>query len=646
MSSKYSGYMGRVILINLTDRTVKPYPWSDEERRLFMGGKIMAAKILSDTLTGREEPFSEENLLIVSTGPLTETGVPSSGRFNISTISPLTGITTSSNCGGNFGYYMKKAGYDAIIFRGRAGEHTRIHIHNDQITFHNADELWGKVTSETQEDIARILSEGKTPNAGTPPHGTICIGPAGENLVRYASVTSNERVAGRAGTGAVMGWMNLKAVSVSGNHKISIFNPKKLKKINKAWFKLLRSHPLTGKQLPKMGTAALVSQMQAGNLLATRNFRDGRHDDFEKVSGETLAAEYNVVNKGCLSCPIRCARTVNIDGVDVKGPELETLGLMGGGLGNSSLEHILKWNLQLDELGMDTISAAGTLAWAMEAGEKGIMDNGLKFGEPDKVSQIWEDIAYRRGIGDELANGSRWLSEKYGGKDFAIHSKGLELAAYEPRRAVGMGLGYAVSNRGGCHLNGGYMVLLEGLGLKIDSQTGKGKPDITVMFQNTMEAVSASGQCLFTSYTFIPGVLLNNPNAWYTKAVNIAFPYLGFAVRAMNKFPNVAAMHLPVIFPHTKAFKAATGMPMTFGKYMAIGNRGYTMERALNCRFGITASDDTLPKRLTDDLQDPSDPKTRVPLEKMKKVYYRARGWDKNGIPTAKTLKRLKLKRE
>ena len=279
----------------------------------------------------------------------------------------------------------------------------------------------------------------------------------------------------------------------------------------------------------------------------------------------------------------------------------------------------------------------------MEANEKGLWDNGLTFGSVEELSAVFEDIAYRRGIGDELAEGSKRLSEKYGGKEFAMHSKGLELAAYEPRRAVGQGLGYAVSNRGGCHLNGGYLVILEGLGLNVDAQTPKAKADFTMLFQDLMETISASGQCLFTSYAFFPGFLLTKPNGVVTRTVNKAATHVGGAVRLINKCPRVAALHLPV-FHHTKMIRLATGMYMDFGKYIQIGERGYTMERYINCKFGISAANDKLPKRLTDVPQDPGNPTTKVPLETMKNTYYAARGWDKNGIPTESTLRRLKIK--
>ena len=635
MKSKYAGYMGKVMMIDLTTETVTEYPWSDEQRELYLGGKIMAARILCDHLTGKETAFSEENWVVISTGPLTGTGAPSSARFNISALSPQTGILASSNCGGSFGFHLKKAGYDALILKGKCSGHKWLEISEDQFTFHDADDLWGLKTGACQEKLIQLTGKKKL--------GKLCIGPAGENLVKYAGIISDERAAGRTGLGAVLGWKNLKAITVTGNQTVPIHDKEKTTAWVKKWITYLQGHPLTGNQLPKLGTAGLVSSMQMHGLLSTRNYSAGQYEDFEMVSGERLAEEFNITNKGCLTCPIRCARTVQVQGKAVKGPELETLGLLGGNICNNDLQKILDWNYELDELGLDTISTANTIAWAMEANEKGLWNNGLSFGSTDELVAIFDDIAHRRGLGDELAEGSKQLSKKYGGKEFAMHSKGLELAAYEPRRAVGQGLGYAVSNRGGCHLNGGYLVILEGLGLNVDTQTPKAKADFTMLFQDLMETISASGQCLFTSYAFFPAFLLTKPNGAITRTVNTVATYVGGVVRLINKCPRIAALHLPV-FHHTKMIKLATGMYMDFGKYIAIGERGYTMERYINCKFGISAANDKLPKRLTDVPQDPSDPKTKVPLETMKKTYYAARGWDKNGIPTEATLRRLKIK--
>lgn len=639
MATEYGGYMGKVLKVNLTTREVSEYPFSDEERRLFIGGTTMAAKILGDHLTGKEKAFSEDNLLVVTTGPMTGSGAPSSSRFNISTLSPQTGYITSSNCGGHFGYYLKKAGLDALILTGRCEKPTWIEINNDKVIFHDADDIWGMKTGATQEALDDKL---RMKNGRVRKNGKICIGPAGENLVLYSCIVSNERVSGRGGTGAVMGWMRLKAVCASGNKDVPVYDKEKMVRHTQKWFRYLRKHPLTGSQLPKLGTAGLVSSMQMKHILSTKNYTYGQYDEFEKVSGEELAEKYNIVNKGCLTCPIRCARTVEVDGQQVKGPELETLVLLGGGILNNDLESIMKWNYEMDELGLDTISCANTISYAMEANEKGLWDNGLKFSETEQLSALFEDIAYRRGIGDELAQGSRRLADKYGGKEFAVHAKGMELAAYEPRKAVGLGLGYATSNRGGCHLNGGYLVILEGLGLSMDQTTYHSKADLTMLFQDLMEMISATGQCLFTSYAFFPTPLMNHPNAWYTKLVNKVLPYTGPVVRIINKYPEIACFHLPV-FHHTKGFEYTTGMKMTFGQYIRCGERGFNLEREVNRRFGVNANKDALPKKLTDTLQDPNDPNSKVPLEKLKKVYYHARGWSQDGLPTKRLLRKLKI---
>ena len=635
MSPKYAGYMGKVMMVDLTTETITEHPWSDEQRELYLGGKIMAAKILYDHLTGQETAFSEENWVVISTGPLTGTGAPSSARFNISALSPQTGILASSNCGGSFGLHLKKAGFDALILKGKCNGHKWLEITEDQFIFHDADNLWGLTVGDCQEKLAQLTSRKK--------FGKLCIGPAGENLVRYAGISSDERAAGRTGLGAVLGWKGLKAITVTGSKAVPIHDKEKSTAWCKKWITYLQNHPLTGSQLPKLGTAGLVSSMQMHGLLSTKNYSAGQYDDFEMVSGERLAEDFNIVNKGCLTCPIRCARTVKVHGKDVKGPELETLGLLGSNICNNDLQKILDWNYQLDELGLDTISTANTIAYAMEANEKGLWDNGLKFGSTDELSAIFEDIAYRRGIGNELAEGSKHLSEKYGGKEFAMHVKGLELPAYEPRRAVGQGLAYAISNRGGCHLNGGFMVILEGLGLNVDTQTTKSKADYVAFFQSVLETISASGQCLFTTYAAFPAPVLTNPNSLLAKIVNTASIHAGGFLRIINRFPRICALHLP-FFHHPKMIRYATGMYMDFGKYVAIGQRGYNLERCINCKFDITAANDILPKRLTDVPQDPQDPTTTVPLEVMKRTYYAARGWDKNGIPTEATLRRLKIK--
>lgn len=624
MTMEYGGFMGKVLWIDLTKSEVREYPWSDKERELFLGGKIMAAKILYDNIESKINPLSPENILVITTGPLTGTGTPSTSRFNISTISPLTGYGASSNCGGSFGINLKKAGYDAVIFAGKAEHITWVEITEKGVDFHNGEALWGKTTGETQQ----LLPEKS---------GKLVIGPAGENLVKYASVISGERAAGRTGVGAVMGSKNLKAVTASGTRTVEVKQREKLKVINKKWIERLKKHPMTGVRLPQFGTAGLLKSMNAKNMLATRNYMKGKFKDYESLSGECLAEKHLIKNKGCITCPIKCAREVKAGGKAVKGPELETIGLLGSNLENSNMELIIEWNYLLDELGMDTMSAGSTIAFAMELNEKGLWSNGLEFGKTDNISEVLKDIAYRRGIGNILAEGSRRVSELFGGKEYAINVKGLELAAYEPRGAVGQGLGYAVSNRGGCHLNGGYLVILEGLGLNVDPYTHKSKAALTILFQDLMEAVSAGGSCLFTTYAMIPGVLVSNPEGIMNRIASKLMAYTGSIIDIINRHPGLLFFKIPML-PHIYALEAVTGIKMNLGRFKKIGERGYNLERLLNIRLGLTHKDDDLPGRLKHELQIPGDERTIVPLEKMLTAYYRSRGWDSQGVPS-----RLKL---
>ena len=626
------GYMGKVLDIDLSARTYCLYPWSEAEQRLYLGGKIMAARIIADNVPPTAGAFDDANILVVSTGPLNGCNTPTSARFNVSTISPLTHLLTSSNCGGNFGIYLKKAGYDALILRNKATTQIWLEISEDQVLFHDAAHLWGKTTSETQ-----ALLPGND--------GYLVIGPAGEHRVKYANLTSGERVAGRGGTGAVLGDKNVKAIVAHGNRKPDIVNPEKTKQLTKKWVAALRKHPFSGERLPKYGTAGLVRSMQKGHTLATRNFAAGQYDDYEEISGETLTAKYLIKNKGCMTCPIQCGRQVERNGKAIKGPELETIGLWGPNLLNSDLQAIIEWNYQMDELGMDTISAAGCVAFAMELNEKGIWQCGLEFGVTDQIPQVLHDIAYRRGIGNELAEGTRYLSEKYGGSEFAMHVKGMELSAYDPRGAVGQGLGYAVSNRGGDHLNAGYTMIYEGLAMNVKPRTIQAKAEFCVLNQNLMEAASAAGSCLFTMYAFVPGFLLKKPDSIISRIVNAAMAtsLVAASLRLIMKANDkMMPIHMPGL-PHSQLISAVTGMRIKFMTLCRIGERGYNLERSYNVQRGLTAEDDRLPGRLVNELEDPRLPDSKVPLAVLKRKYYRVRGWDQGGVPLAKTLRRLGL---
>jgi len=564
---------------------------------------------------------------------MTGTGAPCSSRFNMTFKNVLTGGIASSNCGGQFGVMLKRAGFDGLILKGQSDHPVTIEIVDGVVSILDADELWGKNAEETQDAFPKM-------------YGKLVIGPAGEHLVRFASAVSGERVAGRCGAGAVLGAKKIKAIVAYGTRTPEIYNKAGFAKYVKKWITFLRNHPMTGEALPNYGSAGLVSKANSTNALPTHNFKYGHSADAHYVSGETLADKYLLRNSSCISCPIRCERRVLVDGRDVKGPEYETCGFFGPNIDAISMENMLRLNYLCDVLGMDTISLASTIAFAMELKENGIADFGVTFGDSEGLFEVVEKIAMREGIYSELANGSKWLSEKYGGTEYAIHSKGLELASYEPRRSVGMGLGYATSNRGGCHLNGGYLALLESIGvLMTDPLSTSAKPALTVFLQNAMEAVSASGYCLFTAQSFVPAIFFKlGPHHPFTRIVGKIATHLGLGVRLLLWMMPILRFNSVYLFPHAEALRLATGMPFYTGSFVRLGERGYNVERLYNVREGLTAKDDSLPDRLTKVPQDANNKNTVVRLDKMLPVYYKVRGWTSNGAPKQRTLRKLGIR--
>jgi aldehyde:ferredoxin oxidoreductase len=381
--------------------------------------------------------------------------------------------------------------------------------------------------------------------------------------------------------------------------------------------------------------------MQREKLLATKNYTAGQYDGYDNISGETLRDKLLVKNKGCVTCPMQCGRVVKHEGREIKGPELETIGLLGPNLMHDDLERIIRVNYLCDEYGMDTMSFGGSVGFAMELGEKGLWDNGMSPGKCEGLEDLVAQVAKREGIGDDIADGVKRMSEKYGGEEFAIHVKGMELAAYDPHAAQGMGLGYATANRGGCHLNGGYMVVLEGLGMRVNGATTRGKAALTVFFQDMMEATSALGSCLFTTYAVLPSPLVAHPGNIIVRAVNAMMPGFGGLVSFLHKHPGLLDFNAPSIVPHPHVYKLITGSKMDLGQFVRAGERIYNLERLVNVRQGLKDGD-TLPKRLTEEPQKGTDANV-VRLAPMLKKYYKIRGWDNHGIPTKKLLRKLKI---
>lgn len=609
--------------IDLTRQKVTRFQVEKQFFEKYIGGKIMASKLLYDLTEKGIDPLSEEAVMIINTSPMNGTGAPSSSRFNMSFKNVLTGGIATSNCGGNFGMMLKKSGYDGLIIRGRAKKPAYIEILDGDIHIRDAAALWGKNAEEVQKEF---------PDE----YGKLAIGQAGENQVYYAGVLSGERVAGRCGAGAVLGSKNIKLIVTYGTKMPEIYDRDKFDRHVEKWVRFLQNHPMTGNSLPKYGSAGLVNKANASDALPTRNFQKGHDKNADEISGERLADTKLVKNSGCTSCPIRCERRVRVYDREVKGPEYETVGLFGSNIESADLDLINEINYVSDIYGMDTISLGGTIAFAMELQERGLADFGLKFGQTEDLVEVIGKIAEREGIYSELANGTKWLAQKYGGEDAAIHAKGLELASYEPRRSVGMGLGYATSNRGGCHLNGGYLALLESVGvLSTDPLETKGKAELTVLMQNAMEAVSASGFCLFTAYSMIPGILFKlGPSHIATRLCGkLLISVRGVLGIIWKMMPWILPFNSMYLLPHAKALGAATGIHMTTGKFMQLGERGFNVERLYNYREGLSSVDDKLPDRLTKEPQDPDEPDTVVKLDQMIPRYYKVRGWDEDGCP-------------
>ena len=616
--------------VDLTSGRWERYEVPREYFKKYVGGKCLAARLLLDLTEQGLGPLDERAAIIINTGPLNGTGAPSSSRFNLSFKNVLTGGIASSNCGGQFGVMLKRAGFDGLIITGRAKEPSVLEALDGEIHIRPAPELWGLDAEKTQERFPEW-------------YGKLVIGPAGENGVLYASAISGERVAGRCGSGAVLGSKRLKALVAYGSKRPEIYDREGFDRFILKWIRFIKKHPMTGQSLPRYGSAGLVNKANATNALPTRNFQSGHFDEADSVSGETLTETRLIRNSGCVSCPIRCERRVPVDGRDLKGPEYETLGFFGPNIGAADMDAVLRMNWLCDIYGVDTISFASSLAFAMELKERGMADFGLEFGKTDELEDVLLKVVNREGIYSDIADGTRRMAAKYGGEDFAINTKGLELASYEPRRSVGMGLGYAVANRGGCHLNGGYLALLESVGvLSMDALTPKGKAQFTAFMQDALEAVSSAGCCLFSAQTFVPSVFFRlGPNSAVTRLVGRVMPHMGPMVALMLNMTPAIAFNSLLLLPHAEALRRATGLRMFTGSFLDLGERSYNLERLYNLREGLTAKDDTLPKRLTRDLQDPSDPRTRVPLEKMLPIYYKTRGWDAEGRPTKRKLRRL-----
>ncbi len=611
-----SGTNNRIVEIDLTTGKSNILKVSDNHRRLYLGGKGLGLRLLADRLKPGTDPLSEENVLVINTGVYMSSNVPCSARFNAVTKSPLTGIIVSSSCGGPFGMALKKAGFDGLIVKGKASEPSQIII-NDKIEIVSATNLWGMDTHETQEAL-------KLDRAS----GALVIGPAGENKVFYANACSGHRFLGRGGIGAVLGSKNIKAiVAVGKKMKLVGVKDAALQVVKKTGTKFINNNRVTSVEYRNYGTNSHVNQCNKANILPVRNFKAGSHPEAHKVSGELYAEKYTTKHKTCKPCTILCGHEGEFDGKKMAIPEYESTGLLGPNLEVFDPVAIAKWNDQCGKLGMDTITAGNVLGWTMEATEKGLIESNLKFGSINEVEKTINDIAYRRNLGDDLANGTKKLSEKYGGKEFAIHVKGLEIAAYDPRGAWGQGLAYAVANRGGCHLSAAMFAVEATLGF-VRPHTIMSKVRFTDYFENFYAAINSMHGCQFTAYAYMlePFIVKHTPKF----LLGLTMQYLpGLALSLMD------------VSTYNKSYEAITGISLSQKEMLKAGRRIHLLERYLNSLEGVDYKQDTLPSRFLNESRLGDKKKHKVPLQKMLQKYYKRKGYDKNGIPKKKTLDNL-----
>ena len=588
-----NGWTGKILEIDLTSQAWKTYPLDEKMARLYLGGRGLGARLLWDLVGPEVEPLSSENVLIFAAGPLTATGYQTSNRFSVSTKSPLTGTIIDANSGGFWGMQFKKAGYDALIVRGKAKEPVWIEIKQENITIHSAADLWGMRVRQVTEKL------GQNDNK----RNVLCIGPAGENLVRLSAIMNDgQRSLARGGPGAVMGSKNLKAIVVEGKTRPDIENQDNFKFMLYESRKLLKASPLTSQALPEFGTSVVMNIVNSIGALPTRNFQQSAFEGADLISGEELTEKYLVKNASCWACPIGCTRISKTDKVEGEGPEFETTWAFGAACGVDDLSAIIEANAVCNDLGIDTISAGSTIACAMELTEKGYLDSDLHFGRADLFNSTLEDMAVRRGLGDDLAEGSFRFASKYGHPELSMTVKGLEMPAYDPRGMQGQGLLYATSNRGACHMRGN-MLGLEVLGLPklIDRFQVQGKSSFVSLHQNTSAAIDSLVICKFTN-------------------MGVSEEYFA------------------------RTLSAVTGIHYGTGDLIKVGERVWNLERLYNLREGFTKQDDTLPSRLLEEPISDGPSKGWVSkLEPMLAEYYRGRGWDENGIPKNAKIMELSL---
>lgn len=605
------GWQRNILRVNLTDMTSKIEPLNMEWAQQYLGERGLGTKYLYENMDPAVDSLAPENVLIFATGPLTGTMASTSGRYAVITKGALTNAVACSNSGGKFGAELKFAGYDLLLLEGRAPHPVYLHIFNDRIDFVAADEIWGRSVWETEDWIKSRHQD--------PLIKVASIGVAGENGVRFACVVNDlHRAAGRSGVGAVMGSKNLKAVAVRGTVGVQVDNPNRFMEIvREAKVKLAESTEVG--ELTEYGTNAMIDAMQEFGGLPTRNFQEVQFEGVDKINPKAMVEvrenghQNLLTNKACFGCTIACGRISHIDKdhFTIKnrpeywhasgGLEYETAFAFGPDCGVDDIDALTFAGFVMNEQGMDPISFGGTLAAAMELYEMGVITDEdtdgvpLNFGNPEALTVMAEKTGKYEGFGKILGLGSRRLCEKYGHPELSMTVKGQEFAGYDSRALQGMGLGYATSSRGACHMKH------DVFGPDMEDQTGTGKALPCKKSQDKISIIDSTGLCWFTL------------SGWK-------------------------------ITDFQQQIDAACEGNWTVERLYETGERIWNLERQFNIAAGLTSEDDSLPPRLLSEPAKSGMAKGKVSdLGKMLPEYYELRGWTADGVPTKETLERLGL---
>jgi aldehyde:ferredoxin oxidoreductase len=614
------GWTGTILRVDLAKGTCKDEPLNMEWAQQYLGQRGLASKYLSEEIDPKVDPLSPGNKLIFATGPLTGTCASTSARYSVITKGALTGAIACSNSGGYWGPELKYAGYDMVIIEGKAKKPVYLAIIDGKAEICDAGEIWGKSVWDADAWIKARHQD--------PQMHIAAIGVAGENEVLYACIINDlHRAAGRSGVGAVMGSKNLKAVAVRGTRGVKVKDFKAFMKAANDGKKVLAGNAVTGEGLPTFGTQVLMNVINEAGALPTRNSHDVQFEGAHDISAEAMAEPSGqdgkpnlLTNQACFGCTIACGRIskVNEEHYTIQnkpeywhasgGLEYEAAWALGAATGVNDLDALTYANFICNEQGLDPISFGATVGAAMDLYEEGTLtgkDTGgleMKFGSAEALTQAAELVGKAEGFGKKLGLGSKKLCEKYGKPELSMTVKGQEFPAYDPRGIQGMGLTYATSNRGACHLRS-YTVSSEILGVpeKTDPLVTDGKAGLVKAFQDATAAVDSTGLCVFTTF------------AWTLEDIA----------------PQV---------------DAACDGKWNVDKLLEVGERIWNLERQFNNKAGFTAKDDTLPQRLLKDAAKTGPAKGLVNgLDKMLPEYYELRGWTQDGVPTNETLSRLAL---